>query len=279
MSSARDLPFLIRLLDDKDPAVRPVIREQFSEFGGDISQDLAALGIKVPASGKKRLVKLLEPGRRDTLRAEWLVPSGGASALEDDWESFEAILRQLSDFLHDGITLRPSLSDSLDLLADEIREEISDPSADELRLWLFDDRRFTGVKEKADVEKNFDLCRVIDHKKGNPTSLGFLYILMGRRVGANVEGCNYPGHFLTRIEADGMSYLVDCFHSGRRFDISTLLDNHPEISDKARHAIDSPGNLGLILLRYITELQYSLAASGRDEDALLFKELIQTLKP
>jgi len=278
MSSASDLPYLIRLLDDQDPAVRPVIREQFSEFGGDISHDLAALGIQVPPKGKKRLVRLLEPGRRETLRNEWLVPSGGVSALEDDWEGFESRLRQLSDFFHDGITLRPSLSDSLDLLADEVRENLPAPTAEELRIWLFESGKFTGVKKKADAEINFDLCAVIDSREGNPTSLGFLYILMGRRLGADVEGCNYPGHFLTRIEDDGVQYLVDCYHSGRRFDIGTLLENHPEISDQARNAVALPSHLGLILLRYVTEIQYTLRASSREEDALLFKELIRTLK-
>lgn len=277
MPSANDLPYLIRLLDDKDPAVRPVIRQKFSDFGGDISQDLAALGIQVPTSGKKRLVRLLEPGRRETLREEWLVPSGGAASLEDDWEGFESILRQISDFLHDGITLRPSLSDSLDLLADEVREELPSPSAEELRVWLFDNGPFVGVKGKADAECNFDLCRVIDSRQGNPTSLGFLFILMGRRLGAYVEGCNYPGHFLTRIQSHGVAYLVDCFHAGRRFDIETLLESHPEISERARRAVDSPAHLGLILVRYLTELQYTLTASGRGEDAELFKQLLLSL--
>jgi len=277
MPPVEDLPYLIRLLDDEDPAVSPIIHQQFSDFGGDISQDLAALGIQVPASGRKRLAKILESGRREVLRAEWLAPSGGAASLEEDWESFEAILRQLSDFLHDGITLRPSLSDSLDLLADEVSEDLPAPTADELRIWMFKNGAFSGAKEKADAEKNFDLCRVIDIRQGNPTSLGFLFILLGRRLGSQVEGCNYPGHFLTRIYSGGTGYLVDCFHGGRRFDIGTLIESHPEISEKARHAVDAPSHLGLILLRYITELQYTLQATGRDDDAELFKELLHTL--
>ena len=277
MPTAADLPYLLRLLDDKDPAVEPVIQQQFSELGGDISQDLVALGIQLPGTEKRRLAKMLEPGRRATLREEWLVPSGGASSLEDDWEGFESILRQLSDFLHDGITLRPSLSDSLDLLADEVREDLPAPTADELRLWLFDEGPFRGVKTKADAENNFDLCRVIDVREGNPTSLGFIYILLGHRLGTQVEGCNYPGHFLTRIQSKGTAYLVDCFHGGRCFNIEELMKAHPEISQKARNEVNAPGHLGFILARYIKELQYTLAAKGRKEDAGLFQELLNTL--
>ena len=272
-----DLPYLIRLLDDKDPAVRPVVRERISEMGGDISHDLAALGIDIDLKVKKRLSRLLALGRRETLRNEWLVPTCGAMALEDDWESFESILRQLSDFLHDGITLRPSLCDSLDLLVDEIHEDLPSPDANDLRQWLFVEKRFTGVAKNADSVPNYDLCHVIDNRCGNPTSLACLFMLIGRRMGAQVDGCNYPGHFLARIMIDGNPHLVDCFHGGRDFDIEALIAAHPEISNRSRSAVDDNCHLGVVLLRYMTEMHHSLAQSGREEDALLFKELAETL--
>ena len=272
-----DLPYLIRLLDDKDPAVRPVVRERLSEMRGDISHDLAALGIQINAKGKKRLSRLLEPGRRETLRNEWLVPTHGASALEDDWESFENFLRQICDFLHDGVTLRPSLSDSLDLLADEVAKDFAAPTANELRRWLFKSGRFKGDSKKADSLENYDLSKVIEQRKGNPTSLACLFMLLGRRMGARVEGCNYPGHFLARIQIDGTSHLIDCFHGGRKFDTETLLRLHPEISENARSAVRDSSHLGLVLLRYVTQMRNSLSALGRTEDSSLFKQLAQTL--
>ena len=273
-----ELPYLIRLLDDKDPAVSPVVRERISEMSGDISHDLAALGIPIDAEGKQRLSKLLEPGRRETLRNEWLAPTRGASALGDDWEGFENFLRQICDFLHDGVTLRPSLSDSIDLLADEVGEDFTQPTANELRRWLFKSGRFKGDSKEADALENYDLCKVIDRRKGNPTSLACLFMLLGRRLGIRVEGCNYPGHFLARIQINGTSHLIDCFHGGRKFDADALLRLHPEISDRARSAVSNSSHLGLVLLRYVTEIQHSLSAMGRNEDAELFKELAETLR-
>lgn len=277
---ASDLPYLIRLLDDKDPAVRPIVCERISEMGGDISHDLAALGIEMDAKGKNRLSGLLAPGRRETLRNEWSVPTTGAMALEDDWESFENILRQISDFLHDGITLRASLSDSLDLLVDEISEDLPLPNvnANELRRWLFVKGPFKGRAQIADSVQNYDLCQVIDSQQGNPTSLACLFMLLGRRMGAQVDGCNYPGHFLARIHIDGRAYLIDCFHGGRRFEIDALLAAHPEISRRARAAVSNSSHLGVVLHRYVTEMQQSLMQSGREDDSLLFKELAGTLK-
>ncbi len=278
MPNTSDLPYLIRLLDDDDPSVYPVVSQQLTEFGGDISQDLAALGIEVPNSRKKRLSSILAVGRRKTLEDEWLVPSRGVSSWEDDWESFEHTLRLLSDFLHDGVTLRPSLSDSLDLLADEVRDDLVDPTAEELRDWLFAGGKFTGAKKKADACEYFDLCHVMDVQRGNPTSLACLFMLIGRRLGARVDGCSYPAHFLARIQVDGKTSLVDCFHRGRTFDVESLLQAHPEISAKARAAVLSQGHLGVILHRYVTEIRNSLLAGKCDEDAEFFTQLADTLE-
>lgn len=271
------MPYLIRLLDDDDPEVFPVVSQQIGEFGGDISQDLAALGIDIPNSRMKLLSSILVAGRRKTLADQWQVPSRGIAAWEDDWDSFEHALRLLSDFLHDGVTLRPALSDCLDLLADEISEDISSPSAQELRDWLFSKGRFKGAK-KADACEYFDLCHVMDVYRGNPTSLTCMFMLLGRRLGARVDGCSYPGHFLARIQIEGRAALVDCYHRGRTFDVDALLEKHPEISKKAQAAVVSQGHLGLILHRYISEIKSSLRALGRDEDAKFFGQLAETLE-
>ena len=244
MPRANDLSHLIRLLDDDDPVVRPAVREQFAHYQGDLSHDLAALGISLSASGKKRLSHWLEPGRRQTLSDEWIIPSGGGVTLADDWDGFENLLRMLSDFLHDGIMLRPSLPDQLDLLADEIRDDCPDPSVDALRSWLFVKGPFKPTKANADAVGNYDLCRVMDLYQGNATSFGCLFMLIGRRLGLPVEGCNYPGHFLTRIHDEDKVFLVDCYHGGRRFDVDELLSGNLELSEKAQRAISSPYYLG-----------------------------------
>lgn len=272
-----DLPYLIRLLDDKDPLVRPVVHKQFSKYGGDISHDLAALGIEIDAAGRRQLSGVLAEGRRLMLRDEWQVPTGGAEALEDDWESFESMLRLIADFLHDGITLRPSLPDSLDLLVDKISETMPAPTANDLRRWLFVDGVFKGATKRPDEVRFYDLCHVIETGQGNPTSLGCLFMLLGRRFGVQVDGCNYPGYFLVRVMVEGRMDLIDCFHAGRRFDVEALIEAHPELSSRARAAVSDTAHLGTILLRYITEIKLSLSTRGRKEDAALFAELADTL--
>jgi regulator of sirC expression with transglutaminase-like and TPR domain len=52
---------------------------------------------------------------------------------------------------------------------------------------------------------------VLDSRKGIPISLTLVYMLVGQRAGAPVEGVNLPGHFLARHG----SVLFDPFHQGR----------------------------------------------------------------
>jgi len=284
MPSTRDLPYLLSLLDDDDPVVRPAVKEWFSACDGDLSHDLAALGQSISRSGKKRLAQWLEPGRRKTLMEEWQVPSGGVHGIADDWDTFENLLRLLSDFLHDGVTLRPSLPDQLDLLEEEIREAFFNtayPTAEDLRVWLFVDgpfRRDMHSNEYRDYLVNFDLCHVIDNRQGNSISLGCLYMLVAHRLGITVDGCNYPGNFLTRVQIENRDYVVDCFHSGRIFNVDELLEGHLGLSDRAKRAIIAPCGLGVVLLRYLIEMRYRLVADGRKEDALLMKQLVKTLR-
>jgi len=275
-SDVADLPYLIQLIDDDAPEVRSVVKARFEACAGDISHDLAALGNPISSDVKKLLSHWLEPGRRQTLCEEWIVPSGGISALADDWDAFESLLRVLSDFLHDGVTLRPSLPDYLDMLSDEIREslpETEEVNAEHLRQWLFVSGRFKHPASHADSVKYFDLSYVVEHRVGNATSLACLYMLVARRFGAHVVGCDYPGHFLARIEDRGLDTLIDCYHGGRSFDVVQLLANGLKLTQKAMNSILLPCGLGEVLLRYLREMRYSLAGAQRTEDAAVFEQL------
>lgn len=279
MASVDDLPYLIHLLDDDDPVVRPAVQNQLAKYEGDLSHDLAALGIELGKSRKAQLARMLADGRRDRLREEWVMPSQGVAALEDDWESVEHYYGLIADFLHDGVTLRPSLSDALDELSEEIKEQLSVPNADKLCRWMFAGSKFRGADRKADAVRFFDLGGVIQQRRGNPTSLVCLLLLVARRVGAQVECCNYPGHCLAQIVSGGEAYAVDCFHQGRRFKIAQLLASQPEISTRAKQALKQIAGPGELLKRYLHELGVSLYACKREKDATLIRDLIITLNP
>ena len=73
---------------------------------------------------------------------------------------------------------------------------------------------YAGDSETYDDLANADLMRVIDRRRGLPVALGILWLHLARALGWTGEGLNFPGHFLVRIEADGVRAIVDPFNGG-----------------------------------------------------------------
>ncbi|PZQ47707.1 MAG: hypothetical protein DI551_02795 [Micavibrio aeruginosavorus] len=80
-----------------------------------------------------------------------------------------------------------------------------------LKHTLSDKEGYSGDTEKYDDLQNADLMRVIDRRKGLPISLCILYICAGRMNGWDLDGINFPGHFLCRIQYGGVRLIFDPF--------------------------------------------------------------------
>ena len=87
-----------------------------------------------------------------------------------------------------------------------------------LNEYLFKELRFVGNKLQEDPRNSF-LNEVLDRRTGIPITLALLYMEVARRAGLNVEGINFPGHFLLRCRGRrGLPYsedlIIDAFHGG-----------------------------------------------------------------
>lgn len=76
---------------------------------------------------------------------------------------------------------------------------------------LADEDGFTGDTERYDDLDNANLIRVIDRRKGMPISLSILYLHAGLGAGFDMEGLNFPGHFLVRIKFESQMVIIDPF--------------------------------------------------------------------
>lgn len=77
---------------------------------------------------------------------------------------------------------------------------------------LSDQHGYGGDQEQYDDPRNADLAQVIDRRKGLPVVLCLLSLHVGREQGWALDGLNFPGHFLARIEQEGTRILFDPFH-------------------------------------------------------------------
>ncbi len=269
-----ELPYLLKLLDDDTPAVQAVLVEKFKSVEGDLSNELAAMGVDLSEKEQMQLSVLLRTSRRDRLIREWQAPQNGWRGLEDDWEIFEDILRQISDYLHDGVTLRPSLCDALDLLAEEADSNITDLTPDSLRRYLFVSGRYAGNQIDYYSSNNSDLAWVIESGLGNPISLAVVFMLVAQRLDLDVSTCNYPGHFLARISVDGEVSLVDCYNRGRLIPVSEIM-TVSQLTSASKSTLLIEASPGEILRRMLNNLLNSFQREERNDDYALVKQLIE----
>jgi len=271
----RELEALLRLIDDETPAVRDTIARRLAASGGDISDYLSTRVEPLSAQEKRILSSLLSEGRRIRLRQDWEIPSTGALGLREDWEGFEFLLRVLSDFLHDGVTCRQSLSDALDLLADEARDKQVE-NAEQLRVLLFKQGTLRGNHKGYDDPRNSDLAWCIAEGRSNPIGLGLIYTLVARRLDLVVEPVPFPQHFLCRIHVDGRPMIVDCFNRGQLHPQEELLKN-PDLSHSERQSLTRVADPGSILVRILNNLHSALRIADRSADAELVSNLRDSL--
>lgn len=270
------LPYLLRLLDDEQPDVRQVVSEKLSQFGGDLSDQVAGLGIDLSPKDRQVLSQLLQPARRKTLRDSWFVPAKALLEADGDWDLFEAFLRMISDYLHDGVSLRPSLSDSLDDLADESAElGLNDPIP--LASWLFDEQRFTSNREDYYNPRNSDLEEVLEQGKGNPLSLSLILILVAQRRKIPIYGCNYPGHFLCWTDTSSGPLVIDPYNKARTLAVKQILANNPGLSLTSRETLVAPARQIDMLRRLLSNLAHTFNQIDATEDLLLIQELTESL--
>jgi regulator of sirC expression with transglutaminase-like and TPR domain len=90
------------------------------------------------------------------------------------------------------------------------------PALDALNAHLFQDLGFRGNDEDYYDPRNSFLNEVIDRRVGIPISLSVLYLEVGRRLGLDLVGISFPGHFLVmwRGAGDEDPLLVDPYHRG-----------------------------------------------------------------
>jgi regulator of sirC expression with transglutaminase-like and TPR domain len=88
-----------------------------------------------------------------------------------------------------------------------------------LNQFLFDELRFTGNAARYHDPRNSFLNEVLERRTGIPISLSVVYMEVARRAGLEIEGVNFPGHFLLRCPArTDLGYsadlIIDAFHGG-----------------------------------------------------------------
>lgn len=142
---------------------------------------------------------------------------------------------------------------------------------------ILDQHGYQGDNLTYDDLQNANLMRVIDRRRGLPVALAILYMHAARAQAWQIEGLNFPGHFLLRLETAGERCIFDPFNGGRQLEtaelrlmIKSLIGEEAELDPAFTASVGSRQ----VLLRLQNNIKLRLLQQKRAQDAL---EIIETM--
>jgi regulator of sirC expression with transglutaminase-like and TPR domain len=145
--------------------------------------------------------------------AEQTLVMAGASSDED----FPLLEAAIACAMHDDPDRDPEPVRVLAVEAGKrLKDRLERESPEEaLAETLAGDMRFSGDLITYDDLANADIISVCERRRGLPVALGLLYLDVARRCRLSVQGVDFPGHFLLRVETGEGPLAVDPFSEGR----------------------------------------------------------------
>lgn len=147
---------------------------------------------------------------------------------------------------------------------------------------IADQEGYTGDLETYDDLQNADLIRVIDRRKGLPITLAILYLHAARHNNFAVDGVNFPGHFLCRIEHKGVRLIFDPFSRCEIMEAHQLRELIKQVqgpSAELSTAYYETASNREILMRLQNNLKHRMIEAEEYGEALKIVELMRLIDP
>jgi len=261
------------LLDDPSPPVREALEAEFGRLGkaGEvILRKIAreeAGGLK--AHAEELLALLTDPDPSEVL----------VTFIQSMRYELETGLFLINRVLNPELDIQ-AVREELDRLAQrcrEIRVASMNPRENLLLLnrVLFHEGGFRGNTEDYDDPLNSCLEAVLRRRKGLPILLSSVYILVGQRVGIDLEPIALPGHFLVGSFNGSEPLYVDPFERGRFRNVGELrgLLLRRNISPEFYHMVPAP--VGEVLCRVCRNLVLHFEARKQARWADRFRKFVR----
>jgi regulator of sirC expression with transglutaminase-like and TPR domain len=153
-----------------------------------------------------------------------------------------------------------------------------------LNEYLFEELGFTGNRDKYEDPRNSCLNEVLERRTGIPLTLSIVYMEVARRAGLQVDGINFPGHFLVRCPQahSGHQLVIDPFHSGAllsEHNCRLLLQKHVGSEVAFSRSLLAPATRNQILVRMLLNLKRIYVHMRSFPQARNITELLLALTP
>lgn len=195
----------------------------------------------------------------------------------------------LAQDIYPGIDIAAYLA-QLDDIAAAIKKRIAgDAFAEQkviaLNYYLFNEMRFSGNVDDYYDPRNSYLNQVMERRIGIPITLSILYLEVGKRLGLNLKGISFPGHFLVKLAVKRGQLVLDPFIGGEAQSEADLRQRLAQVlpSGKAAKAqLDQylePATPRQIIARVLRNLKNIYMQTGKLEQALAVMQRMLLVMP
>src|SRR5258708_8450092 len=145
--------------------------------------------------------------------------------------------------------------------------------------------RFSGNVGDYYDPRNSYLNEVMERRTGIPITLSVLYLEVGKRLGLNLKGVSFPGHFLVKLAVRRGQLVLDPFTGGEAQSEADLRQRLEQVlpSGKAKQAqLDrylEPATPRQIIARVLRNLKNIYMQTGKLEQALAVMHRMLLLMP
>ena len=201
---------MIRLLEDNTPEVQDHVLSELREYGLGLENLLKEQEILLNPRQRQQIQHIFNENDREWLIEEWKA----WTKLPDSVYKLEKAHDLIAQFQNGRFGKSP-LSQMLDNLADDYHVKYPEHNAITLSQYLFKTRELIGASRDYYSPFKSNLVHVLEYGDGIPISLSCIFILVGARLGLEIFGCNFPGHFLTMTYEKDEFIVIDCFNQGQ----------------------------------------------------------------
>ncbi|MGE0560736.1 MAG: transglutaminase-like domain-containing protein [Flavobacteriales bacterium] len=275
----RELKALISLLDDPDDNIYHEIKNKIISYGDDVIPHLED-------AWETSFNQLLQQ------RIENIIHFLQFSSIKNSLELWN---KTPNKNLLDGALIiakyqYPDLnSDNINQYIDKLTQEVWLELADNLTALekikvinkiIFDIHDFNGNTKNINSPQNSYINNVIESKRGNPITLGIIYLCVCQRLNVPVYGVNVPAHFILAYaeKKDDVLFYLNLFNKGSVFfkkDIDKFLE---QLKTEPKKEYYIPCNNKTIITRLIQHLVYTYDNMGYLDKKDELQELLDILK-
>ena len=135
---------------------------------------------------------------------------------------------------------------------------------------LFSELGFHGSRADYYNRSNSYVNEVLDDREGIPITLAVVYMELAKRLGVEVHGIGFPGHFLVRFDgADGNSEWIDVFERGKRLTRENLAKRYREQTGEPLNDSHLEASTSREILSRMLNNLLSIAIQEKDAQSML----------